>query len=36
MKNILNLHRQKRKMRQNALITYNFYNYISSNSLNAV
>ena len=34
-KNIL-LHRPKRKMRQNAVITYIFYNYVSSNSLNVL
>jgi len=30
------LHRPKRKMRQNAVITYIFYNYVSSNSLNVL
>ena len=30
------LHRPKRKMRQNAVITYKFYNYVSSNSLNVL
>ena len=28
------LHRPKRKIRQNAVITYIFYNYVSSNLLN--
>jgi hypothetical protein len=30
------LHRPKRKMRQNAVITYIFYNYVSGNSLNVL
>ena len=30
------LHRPKRKMRQNLVITYKSYNYVSNNSLNAV
>ena len=30
------LHRPKRKMRQNAVITYIFYNYVSSNSLSVL
>ena len=28
------LHRPERKMRQNAVMTYIFYNYVSSNLLN--
>jgi hypothetical protein len=30
------LHRPKRKMRQNAVMTYIFYNYVSSNLLNVL
>jgi hypothetical protein len=33
-KEVEELHRPKRKMRQNAVMIYIFYNYVSSNLLN--
>jgi hypothetical protein len=34
LKSMRKLHRPKRKMRQNAVMIYIFYNYVSSNLLN--